>query len=93
MVNGMDMLKKIKLALLASGVMLSSYAAHAVEEEGEKKSVQPIKPFSETQKTVFSGARSIGSNKARLLRMHKFPDTKVSLTQESLKEVSEKSST
>ncbi len=93
----MNMLKKIRLALLASGVMLFSYGAYALEkEELEKKSGQPIKPSSETQKTVSSGAKPIGKEKAYLLRQHKFPTVRwknLPVTQESLKEVSEKSST
>ena len=92
----MNMLKKIKLALLASGVMLSSFGAYAVKEELEKKSVQSARPSSETQKIVTSGTKVLGKEKANLLRQHKFPIVRwenLPVMQEALKEVIEKSST
>lgn len=68
----MNILKKLKLVLLLTGAMFSSYAVYAIKETEEKKPVSRVKSPPEVQKV--SSSKPIGPARATFLRAHKFPD-------------------
>ena len=67
----MNILKKLKLVLLLTGAMFSSYAVYAIKETEEKKPASRVKSPSKVQKV--SSSKPIGPDKARFLMVHKFP--------------------